>query len=324
MSTLSSKKVMPTEKITKPTKKESAEKSVKKQPIKKMSTKEQPIKEEEIPQKSIDEESDECVICYLELTNDNKISSECCKNFIHSDCLYKWVVGQDNTCPFCRHVFTQQFKSNLITNHKKNTISSTNDKQIFIPKTLMLLSDDLSNYVLGFMKIPLGHNIIKYIIISQSYTFNFQINDVSYRYFEMQHRDPQMANLKGNFMVMINDAMASKLKIMSTIISDLITDQIIEDIPRYQRSNMRLDLVKESRNGDSYVSIKENYTGQYNQLISNIGGEALPNGMGNFVFTIKIHLTPSGVYATPYLISAELRPTKKISLTPLGSKHCLL
>ena len=272
--------------------------------------------------KQVEAEINECVVCYSELTTDNQISTECCKNFVHSDCLYKWVTQQNNSCPFCRYIFTQKFKLTLISDHKKQiSIANTiNERQVYIPKILQL-SDDLMGRTLTFHKIILTDQITKYLMVTQGHSIHFQMDNVSYQFYETTYN---RYNDKGMFRITLNDQQGMYLKIISTVIYDLVNDQIIDDIPRNQRSNMRLDFVKENTDNIQFINIKENYIGQYQQLIKNIKQNITHAGKGNFTFSIKVHLTPSGLYATPYLTDAQLRPTKMIDLTPLGSKKCLL
>jgi hypothetical protein len=50
---------------------------------------------------------------------------------------------------------------------------------------------------------------------------------------------------------------------------------------------MRLDFIKEDKMGNAFINIKESYIGQYNNLVRNINEEIIPNGKGNFTFSIR-------------------------------------
>lgn len=44
----------------------------------------------------------ECPICFDKFEEDNKVVILQCKHYFHYNCIKKWLLEENNTCPICR------------------------------------------------------------------------------------------------------------------------------------------------------------------------------------------------------------------------------
>lgn len=78
--------------------------------IKKFKTKRETISVEKFKKKVEDKINikDDCPICYLELGNNNILKCPECSNYIHQDCIQKWLLYNKN-CVFCRNEIWKEY-----------------------------------------------------------------------------------------------------------------------------------------------------------------------------------------------------------------------
>ena len=77
---------------------------------KKFKTKKETISEEKFKKKIENKINikDDCPICYLELGNNNILKCPECSNYIHQDCIQKWLLYNKN-CVFCRSEIWKEY-----------------------------------------------------------------------------------------------------------------------------------------------------------------------------------------------------------------------
>ena len=71
-------------------------------------------------------DDDECPICYDYLKSGEVKSCLDCKNFVHLQCIKKWLEMRNTTCVLCR----SKCWSTFLTDYKKDNTSSTNSKYL--------------------------------------------------------------------------------------------------------------------------------------------------------------------------------------------------
>ena len=141
------------------------------------------------------QESNTCTICYDDLLNDT--ITPCCKSKFCFECISTWLMGGNNTCPFCRHKVSLNSLT-VVSEHtnvgapapKKDELLSKNDNlDILIKRSLeketpvkMLIFSDYSNSFDSIVNI-LNNNNLKYSMIKGSgskinnVVSNFKLNE---------------------------------------------------------------------------------------------------------------------------------------------------
>ena len=92
----------------------------------KVLSEEQKIKSKfDMSEKTISDE-DECPICYDYLNSGEIKSCPDCKNFVHLQCIKKWLEMRNLTCVLCR----SKCWSTFLTENKASSKNTTNSKYI--------------------------------------------------------------------------------------------------------------------------------------------------------------------------------------------------
>jgi hypothetical protein len=274
------------------------------------------------------DQGEDCVICCLELTGKDQTTTECCSNDLHIACLFQWLLsGQGQTCPFCRHIFSEGYRKIL---KGKNLIILANNNHSVLPSRVIVVGlFDGERYPLGLIAQSPFRNTTRYILVSGDHSLQFKVIGAKYSYFEpklskyMVESAPQI----GTFMLELSQADNQAIVALQNQLETVINQTVIPGINYQQRSNQHLNLQKVTVSDHRpYLSVKEAYQGHYENEIRREfePDKILHRGMGDFVFHIRVLKTPYGIFVTPCAISAQLKPILKSQFTPIGSGKCFL
>lgn len=126
------------------------------------------------------QDSNTCTICYDDLSNDT--ITPCCKSKFCFECISTWLMGGNNTCPFCRHkismesliVVSEDAGGGAPAPEKDELLSKNENLDILIKKCLekdtpmkMLIFSDFSNSFNSITGILSKYNL-KYSMIKGS------------------------------------------------------------------------------------------------------------------------------------------------------------
>lgn len=126
------------------------------------------------------QESNTCTICYDDVSND--AITPCCKSKFCFECISTWLMGGNNTCPFCRHkislecliVVSEEQCGGAPAPKKDELLSKNENLDILIQNRLqkeqnlkMLIFSDFSNSFSSITSILCKHNL-KYSMIKGS------------------------------------------------------------------------------------------------------------------------------------------------------------
>lgn len=266
---------------------------------------------------------EDCVICCLELTGVNQTSTECCSNTLHIACLFQWLSGQSQTCPFCRHKFTDAYKGRLKVNQAVMNVG-----QRYPPQVIMIGLFNGEHYPLGLIAQNPFRNMTRYLLVCGNQTLQFKVTGAKYTYFDQNvsiyTRESQP--LIGSFILELGQSDLESVIDLQTHLGIIARQMIFPQLSYTQKRNQRLDLVKETTNGERpYIAVKEGYQGHYQHIIEGLDPNKILNrGTGNFIFHLRIMATSYGVFIHPVLVSAEIKPVLKSHVTVTGSGKCFL
>ena len=126
------------------------------------------------------QDSNTCTICYDDLSNDT--ITPCCNSKFCFECISTWLMGGNNTCPFCRHkitmesliVVSEEGAASAPAPEKEELLSKNENLDILIKKCLekdtpmkMLIFSDFSNSFNSITGILSKYNL-KYAMIKGS------------------------------------------------------------------------------------------------------------------------------------------------------------
>lgn len=275
------------------------------------------------------DQGEDCVICCLELTGKDLTATECCSNDLHIACLFQWLSGQgqSQTCPFCRHTFSEAYKNLLKVNN--SVIRAVNRPFMSPPEVILVGLFNGERYPLGLVAQAPFRNMTRYLLVSGDRSLQFKVIGAKYSYFEPKPSKytvegaPQI----GTFMLELSQADNQAIVTLQDQLETVINQKVIPVTNYQQRCNQHLNLQKITVSDHRpYLSVKEAYQGHYeNEIRRNFEPDkTLLRGTGDFVFHIRVLKTQYGIFVTSCAITAQLKPILKSQFTPIGSGKCFL
>ena len=274
-----------------------------------------------------DDQTQDCVICCLELNGKDQTATECCSNDLHIACLFQWLSGQgqSQTCPFCRHQFSEAYKNVLKVNN--SVVRAINSRLNFPTQTILVGLFNGELYPLGLIAQSPFRQSTRYLLVSGDQSLHFKVTGAKYSYFEAPtmyavEGQPQI----GKFMLELSHSDNDAIVALETQLKRKIKEVILPGSSLTQRSNTHLDLMRITVNDQRpYISVKESYQGHYqNEIRDYDANKILHKGIGDFIFHLRVLKMSQGIFVTPCAISAHLKPLLKSQFTPIGSGKCFL
>jgi len=223
---------------------------------------------------------DLCAICFNPLNEVSQIEVECCHKYLHTACLYQWLVINSNTkCPFCRHVFSPAFQVSLRSRYIEGEWP--------LPRSYRLSRFEEP---LSLWKMSLTH----YQLTSGRYATLFLTHELDYSY-EPKAEGDHLGTLCLNLSHDEKDHLEGLVEQINKLLKD------------YQITSEDLTL---SGIDDDILSIMESHEGQYRELLTHKHKHALPlHGTGSAEFMITVIVEPDKPPRIEYdLISGHFHP----------------